>query len=1213
MKKNLVLLLTASLPLMAWGQAGQPTRKVNQVDFSQVKITDAFWGPRLEKHATATLPVCIDQIENQTGRMQNFINAGKGSGGHSGIFFDDSDVYKAMEGMAYSLVVRPDDALEAKLDEWVDNIAGAQQPDGYINTYFTLTSNPRWTDMDKHEMYCAGHLIEAGIAYYKARGKRKLLDVGQRMADHMMTLFGPDKRHWVAGHEEIELALVKLYEVTGEKKYLDFAHWLLEERGHGHGTKGNGNNDWNKNYYQDAVPVKDLRKIGGHAVRAMYLFCGMADVASYLDDTDYMQALDALWHNTVDCNMYITGGIGSSAANEGFTFDYDLPNATAYCETCASVGMVLWNHRMNLFTGEGKYVDVLERSLYNGLLAGINLAGDRFFYVNPLESTGGHHRQAWFGTACCPSNLSRFLPSLGSYIYGTSDEALWVNLYIGNEATVKVGGDEVKVTMTTQYPWEGTVTINLDHALNGKQLRLHIPAWCKHYTLTAGGEAVVPETDDGYAVLTLGSETTVVLNLDMPVEVVQADQRVLEDLGCRAIQRGPLVYCAEGADNTNDVFGSFRTTAATTYTDEAAAILGGIRRIKATTDGKTLTLIPYYAWDNRSAGKMLVWLHNEDYDEYHQEIILNPSFVTTNWGYQYGNLIPVDMKNDGSQQLLIGAWFKYGTETPRHTVVLEPNGDGTWKEQKAPFTIGDRPSFSPCDINGDGNMDLVIFEQTGSASDGIYLGKGDGSFTKLRYRLIATRDGLPENYTGPITGLADVMAADIADFNNDGLMDIVALGHQASPTAVLLNQGVTNSMITLKPVYFDSGITNPERDIANGKPYTGRNFDCGMVFAQDFNNDGFADILISANNWNRQNYDADWERFTEVYLNNGDGTGFTRTHFAMSLGDDNTLQNPSVSDGGVAIADFNGDGFLDIFLQGSGGYFSYYWDHTFVCMNDGTGHFSPMEPGDFDRHIVRNWNSTSGCAQTYDWDGDGLIDIIYQGWCPDENAQKGYIWKNNAGGVGPAFQRIYHWAGGSESASCLVDWNGDGRKDLVNTGKCENLTFLAANQTGRNMRVTYSDERATEAPNPPRAVDAKVEGNTVTLSWTPADGAPQSTTYELYFRNADGTLMGCPRAYIDGTNEGLRKCEDFGKLGCVTTITYTLPEGQYEWGVQAVDGRRVGSKFTKGTFTVGNGSGIVSPQAGLALSGPVYDLQGRRHEAPLHGVNIVSSGKFIKR
>ncbi|MBQ8047916.1 MAG: glycoside hydrolase family 127 protein [Prevotella sp.] len=1195
--------------------SNQPERVVSQVDFSQVKINDTFWSPRLDRHASATLPVCIDQIENQTGRMRNFINAANKTGQHSGIFFDDSDVYKAMEGMAYSLINHPDAALESKLDQWVANIAAAQQEDGYINTYFTLTTEERWKDMDKHEMYCAGHLIEAGVAYLKATGKRTLLDVGQRMADHMMTLFGPEKRHWVAGHEEIELALVKLYEVTGEQKYIDFAYWLLEERGHGYGTNGK-NNNWNKTYYQDLVPVKDLRKIGGHAVRAMYLFCGMADVASYRDDTDYMTALDALWHNTVDRNMYITGGIGSSASNEGFTYDYDLPNASAYCETCASVGMVLWNHRMNLLTGNGKYVDVMERSMYNGLLAGINLNGDRFFYVNPLESAGNHHRQAWFGTACCPSNVSRFLPSIGSYIYATNDDALWVNLYIGNEATFKLGNETVNVTMETQYPWEGLVNITLDKAAS-KQVRLRIPDWCRSYSVKLDGNTVETSLENGYAIVNTADKNgkvSIELSLDMPIETVEADPHVIEDLGCRAIQRGPLVYCAEGVDNRQAIFDAFRITPETTFSEEQSSILGGIRLITAKTQNLSLKLIPYYAWDNRTAGKMLVWLKNEDYDDYHKEVALAPSFVTRDWGYQYGNIVPIDMRNDGKKELLIGAWFKYGSETPRYSLILEPNGDGTWKETTSPFNIADRPSFSPCDINGDGILDLIMFEQTGNSSDGIYLGKGDGTFTRLRYRFVDAREGLPENYTAPITNIVNIMSADVADFNNDGLMDIVGIGHESSPTVVLLNQGISGNFINLKPIYFDSGITNPELDIADGKPYASRNFTCGMVYAQDFNNDGYADILISSNNWNRQNYDADWERYTEVYLNNGKGTGFERTYFARSLGQENDeLQNPSVSDGGVAIADFNGDGYLDIFLQGAGGYYTYYYDHSFVVINDGTGHFAPLPPEEFDRLDIRNYNSVSGGAQAYDWNGDGLIDIIYSGICHSLNSQAGFIWLNNTGGAGQTFKRAIRWAGGEESASCLVDWNGDGLKDLVNTGHTDDATFLSGNNTGRTMRVTFSEERETPQPNKPLSINATVEGNQVTLEWTPADGAPKSTTYELYIKNEEGMLLGSPRAYVDGEMEGLRKCEEYGKLGCVTAITYTLPDGSYEWGVQAVDGRRVGSKFAKGTFAVGS-SGISEQPVGQPSQEQAYYMtDGRKlnHRPDRKGIYLHQGRKVV--
>ena len=473
------LLLAASAFLLQGCQTSkedikeQPLKMIEQIDFSHVKINDNFWSPRLSKHVSATLPVCIDQIENQTGRIRNFENAAKGEGEHSGIFFDDSDVYKALEGMAYSLINNPDPELEKKADEWIDKFAAAQQPDGYINTFYTLTGlDKRWTNMDKHEMYCAGHMIEAGVAYYQATGKRKLLDVCIRMTDHMMSQFGPGKRHWVPGHEEIELALVKLYQTTQEQKYLDFAYWLLEERGHGHGTMGD-EGKWDPVYYQDIVPVRQLTDISGHAVRCMYLYCGMADVAALKNDTGYIAAMDRLWDDVVHRNMYITGGIGSSRDNEGFTEDYDLPNLDAYCETCASVGMVLWNQRMNQLTGDSKYIDILERSLYNGALAGISLGGDRFFYVNPLESKGDHHRQEWYGCACCPSQLSRFLPSIGNYIYASSDDALWVNLYIGNTGQIRIGETDILLTQETDYPWDGSVklTISTSQPLE-KEIRL---------------------------------------------------------------------------------------------------------------------------------------------------------------------------------------------------------------------------------------------------------------------------------------------------------------------------------------------------------------------------------------------------------------------------------------------------------------------------------------------------------------------------------------------------------------------------------------------------------------------------------------------------------------------------------------------------------------------------------------------------------------------
>ena len=614
------LLLAASAFLLQGCQTSkedikeQPLKMIEQIDFSHVKINDNFWSPRLSKHVSATLPVCIDQIENQTGRIRNFENAAKGEGEHSGIFFDDSDVYKALEGMAYSLINNPDPVLEKKADEWIDKFAAAQQPDGYINTFYTLTGlDKRWTNMDKHEMYCAGHMIEAGVAYYQATGKRKLLDVCIRMTDHMMSQFGPGKRHWVPGHEEIELALVKLYQTTQEQKYLDFAYWLLEERGHGHGTMGD-EGKWDPVYYQDIVPVRRLTDISGHAVRCMYLYCGMADVAALKNDTGYIAAIDRLWDDVVHRNMYITGGIGSSRDNEGFTEDYDLPNLDAYCETCASVGMVLWNQRMNQLTGDSKYIDILERSLYNGALAGISLGGDRFFYVNPLESKGDHHRQEWYGCACCPSQLSRFLPSIGNYIYASSDDALWVNLYIGNTGQIRIGETDILLTQETDYPWDGSVklTISTSQPLE-KEIRLRIPNWCKTYDLSINGKRINVSEKKGYAVIKdWKSQDVIALDMDMPVEIVAADPHVKENFGKRAIQRGPLVYCMEEIDNP-EYFDQIQLSPSTTFqTAFVSDILNGIKTIKTNGRAQSATFIPYYAWDNRKAGKMRVWIpYNE--------------------------------------------------------------------------------------------------------------------------------------------------------------------------------------------------------------------------------------------------------------------------------------------------------------------------------------------------------------------------------------------------------------------------------------------------------------------------------------------------------------------------------------------------------------------------------------------------------------------------
>ena len=579
------------------------------VGFSKVTVEDSFWRPRMSKLSEVTVPFCLDQCTRQTHRVDNFaIAAGVKKGQFEGLFYDDSDLYKMIEGASYSLQNTPDKTLESKLDSIIALVAGAQGKDGYINTFYTLKKpGERWTDMDKHEMYCGGHLIEAGIAYFQATGKRSLLDVGCRFADYLVSVFGPGKRDWVPGHPEIELALIQLCHETGKKDYLDLAHFLLEER-------GRGKADWKAyDYYIDRKPVSELSKIGGHAVRAMYLFTGMADYAATSGDTSYYAALDRLWDNVVNTKMYLTGGIGSSRHNEGFTEDYDLPNKEAYCETCASVGMVMWNQRMNMLKGESRYIDVLERAMYNGALAGISLSSDRFFYVNPLASDGNHHRKPWYGTACCPSQISRFLPSVGGYAYAVSDNALWVNLYVSGKVDTEISGMKLSFSQKTEYPWDGAVSMTVSPERRSKfAVRLRIPGWCEDWTLSVNGGKAVYSIEGGYAVIDRkwrkGDRVTLVMN--MPVKVVAADPRVKADIGRRAIQRGPIVYCAEQADNPD--FDSVRLTPEDVLQCRfEPETLGGVCVITASSGGRSVKFVPYYAWDNRTPGKMEVWVRYE--------------------------------------------------------------------------------------------------------------------------------------------------------------------------------------------------------------------------------------------------------------------------------------------------------------------------------------------------------------------------------------------------------------------------------------------------------------------------------------------------------------------------------------------------------------------------------------------------------------------------
>lgn len=633
MKKPLLFFAFLCPLFMAKAQEKQTVLEAHS--FSQIKITDSFWKPKLEKVAKSALPASIYQTEINTGRIRNFEKAGRKQGeAHEGIYYDDSDVYKALEAIAYSLQNIPDAALEQKADEWIAKIASAQEPDGYINTFYSLTGlDKRWQDMEKHEDYCSGHLMEAGVAYFQATGKHQLLDVAIKMADHIDTQFRQANKPWVSGHEEIELALVKLYKVTKEDRYLQLADWFLDQRGRGYGKGAIWDKpEWGPKYAQDDVPVKDQKEITGHAVRAMYLYTGAADVAATKNDPGYMKAMKTVWEDVVYRNMYVTGGIGSSGSNEGFSVDYDLPNENAYSETCASVGMVFWNQRMNLLEGQSQYIDVLERSLYNAALDGLSLTGDRFFYGNPLASSGQHFRKEWFGTACCPSNISRLVASVGDYIYAKNESGIWVNLFIANQTEFDLSGEKVRVEMKTNFPWDGKVELEVNPTTDKRfTVNIRIPGWIEenpvpgklynflqkeetNFTLLINGEKATFRQENGYAVLDRAWKKGDRITYELPLEIRQLQSRpeVLANSDRIAIQRGPLVYCVEGADNEGKVLQLALGSNPNFTTKDYRILDENVQAIEfQAIDGqtpKTVTAIPYYTWANRGQNEMMVWI-----------------------------------------------------------------------------------------------------------------------------------------------------------------------------------------------------------------------------------------------------------------------------------------------------------------------------------------------------------------------------------------------------------------------------------------------------------------------------------------------------------------------------------------------------------------------------------------------------------------------------
>ncbi len=636
--KKLLLVLMATVTVPVFAQQGP----LQPVSFSSVIITDSFWKPRMQTVATKTLEACVLQTEIKTPRIRNFEKIVRNQGErHEGIYYDDSDVYKALEAIAYSLKNFPDRDLEQRADRWIDVVSKAQMPDGYLNTWYQLGDiSKRWTDIEKHEDYCAGHLIEAAVAYYNTTGKANLLNTAMRFANHIDSTFRLGNKPWFSGHQEIELALIKLYHVTKNDRYLKLAEWYLGQRGKGYYTYGS---NWiTPDYWQDLKPVTEQTEITGHAVRAMYQYTGAADVASVTGNQQYANAMNAVWEDVVYRNLYITGGIGSSGRNEGFSIDYDLPNLQAYCETCASVGMVFWNQRMNRLTRDARFIDVLERSLYNGALAGLSLSGDRFFYGNPLASFGTHARREWFGTACCPANIARLTASVGDYIYATSPDGLWVNLFIGNQAQVSLGKNTIPVSIQTNYPWDGAVKISMDPKQKLKyDLHVRIPGWSKGQPVPGelyrfknfnaqtlavklNGKEVKWVEQNGYLVISRTWQKGDVVEVLLPMEVneIAAHPEVKQNHDRIALQRGPLLYCVEGADNNGRAW-DFIMNANTNYqTTFQKDLLGGVTVIQFSTTGltggasgaevnpvtRTIIAIPYFAWSNRGPNEMQVWL-----------------------------------------------------------------------------------------------------------------------------------------------------------------------------------------------------------------------------------------------------------------------------------------------------------------------------------------------------------------------------------------------------------------------------------------------------------------------------------------------------------------------------------------------------------------------------------------------------------------------------
>ncbi len=654
--KKLCLLLIASVGLSASAQ--KQDYPIQPVPFTSVKLTDQFWTSRIETNRTATIPASFARCES-TGRVKNFVMAAE----HKGKFcttypFDDTDIYKTIEGASYSLAVHPDPKLSAYIDSLIDIIGKAQEPDGYLYTARTIdplhphpwSGAERWVNEQKssHELYNCGHMYEAAAAHYIATGKRNFLNIAVRNADLLVRTFGPDKKHVAPGHEIVEMGLVRLYRITGKKDYLALAKFFIDQRGIKQYNKKSKNVYESGVYFQDDKPVIDQDEAEGHAVRAMYLYSGMADVAALTGDSAYIKAIDKIWNNMVTKKMYVQGSIGAVGDGERFGDNYELPNATAYNETCAAIGSVFWNQRMFLLHGDSKYIDVMEKTLYNGLISGVGLDGKSFFYTNAMQVTNSftgpdleRERSGWFECSCCPTNVVRLIPSIPGYIYAQNSNDVYVNLFISGTGNLTVNNKAVKITQQNNYPWEGGLAFTIDPASSmDLNLRIRIPGWAQNQAIPSdlysyeqpsaqkieikvNGKPVDYKIEKGYAVISKKwkKNDKVEMTLPMDVQRVVANTLIPDDNGKVALQRGPIMYCAEWKDNDGKTSNIIVTKAATFTPTYEPSLLNGVMVLKAdvktvnvdeaaqiiTTENKTMTAIPYYSWANRGKGEMTVW------------------------------------------------------------------------------------------------------------------------------------------------------------------------------------------------------------------------------------------------------------------------------------------------------------------------------------------------------------------------------------------------------------------------------------------------------------------------------------------------------------------------------------------------------------------------------------------------------------------------------